>query len=166
MELDDYQAQALRTAGEKCKGSIPYSMGGVGGEAGEYVDVCKKHLFHDVPHEKSKPLALKELGDLLWGIAQAADAWGLSLSEVAAANIEKIKARYPKGWSAEAARERADEKPTVERLTYRFDANGSPVEEPQCLGPGRLACNRDGAPSCQLHGCSYRQGCLCPTVTP
>lgn len=108
MKFDDYQQEALRTAGPKCRGSLAYSMGGVGGEAGEYVDVVKKHLFHDKPHDVSRDQALKELGDLLWGIAQAADAWGLSLSDVATVNIQKLRARYPDGFSAAASAARLD----------------------------------------------------------
>ncbi len=111
MDFDYFQEQALRTAGSRCKGSLAYSMGGVGGEAGEYVDVVKKHLFHDVPYSESREKALKELGDVLWGIAQAADAWGFSLDHVAWQNIAKLRARYPNGWSAEAAAAKADETP-------------------------------------------------------
>ena len=109
MTFDEYQRLALRTAGGKIRGSLAYSMGGIGGEAGEYVDVVKKHLFHDKPYAESREKALKEIGDTMWGCAQAADAWGASLEEVAQANIEKLRQRYPEGFSAEAARNRADE---------------------------------------------------------
>ncbi len=96
--FNDYQVEALKTAGPEVKGSLPYSMGGIGGEAGEYIDVVKKHLFHGRTYLESRNAAFKELGDVLWGIAQAADAWGFKLEEVAMANIEKLKARYPGGF--------------------------------------------------------------------
>jgi len=100
--LNEYQTAALRTAGPN-RLSLAYSMGGVGGEAGEYIDVVKKHLFHGVSLEKSKTNALNELGDLLWGIAQAADAWGFNLEAVANANINKLLLRYPNGFDTKAA---------------------------------------------------------------
>lgn len=109
MKLNEYQEKALRTAGPTCRGSRVYSMGGVGGEAGEYIDVVKKHLFHGVSEEVSKEKALKELGDVLWGIAQAADSWDLTLEQVATVNLNKLQARYPQGFSPEASQRRTDE---------------------------------------------------------
>lgn len=97
MTLDEFQKAAMRTAGHN-RGNIAYSMGGIGGESGEYVDVVKKHLFHGKGRPESAREALLELGDLLWGIAQAADAWGHTLEEVAEANIAKLKRRYPQGF--------------------------------------------------------------------
>lgn len=150
MELNEYQAQALRTAGPKCRGDKAYSMGGVGGEAGEYVDVVKKFLWHETPEQTARQNALKELGDLMWGLAQAADAWGLSLSEIAEANIAKLRLRYPDGFTVQASAARVDVTPGVEKFvlplptprpqTYSFDANGSPVP------PGH---DRESCPVCK-----------------
>lgn len=126
--LNDYQTAALRTAGPN-RGNLAYSMGGVGGESGEYVDVVKKHLFHGKPYDVSRVNALKELGDLQWGIAQAADAWGFTLEEVAAANISKLTQRYPRGFTTEAAAARADEVPFADPsdvIEVGWDGNGSP----------------------------------------
>lgn len=106
--MDEYQREALRTAGNECRGSVVYSMGGIGGEAGEYVDVVKKHLFHGVSYKESREKALKELGDLFWGLAQAADVWDATLSEVAQANVDKLRARYPDGFTTEASKARVD----------------------------------------------------------
>lgn len=117
----------MRTAGLS-RGSLAYSMGGVGGEAGEYIDVVKKFLFHSRPEEESREKARLELGDLLWGIAQAADAWGFTLSEIAAGNVDKLRARYPAGFTVAAAAAKADERRPVERSIVGYDANGSPVE--------------------------------------
>jgi NTP pyrophosphatase (non-canonical NTP hydrolase) len=108
MTLDEYQEQALKTAGDDIRGSIVYSMAGVGGEAGEYLDVVKKHVFHKHPFESCREKALKELGDVLWGLAQAAGAWGLTLNEVAETNVAKLRARYPNGFSPEASINRKD----------------------------------------------------------
>ncbi|MEL7340628.1 MAG: MazG nucleotide pyrophosphohydrolase domain-containing protein [Bacteroidota bacterium] len=39
----------------------------------------------------------KEMGDVLWYLAVGADEFGLSLSEIAAANIEKLASRKARG---------------------------------------------------------------------
>ena len=43
----------------------------------------------------------KELGDVLWYVAETATALSMTLDEVAARNIAKLKMRYPDGFSAE-----------------------------------------------------------------
>jgi NTP pyrophosphatase (non-canonical NTP hydrolase) len=103
--LDGYQCAAKRT----CPASAGYVMPALGlaGEAGEYADEIKKVVFHGKPVDE-KRLA-KELGDVLWYVAIAADSIGMKLSEVAAMNVEKLRARYPNGFSAEASAARVDE---------------------------------------------------------
>lgn len=68
---------------------------GLAGEAGEVCDLLKKHWghLHPLDHEKLK----KELGDVLWYVAALAVQFGLTLDEVALANVAKLTARYPKG---------------------------------------------------------------------
>lgn len=80
---------------------------GLTGEAGEVVDLLKKGFGHGhgVDREKLK----KELGDVLWYLANLADAFGLTLSEVALVNVLKLRARYPTGFSVEASKAKADE---------------------------------------------------------
>ena len=41
-----------------------------------------------------------ELGDIAWYLAEAATALGLPLEDILRANIEKLKRRYPQGFSA------------------------------------------------------------------
>lgn len=69
---------------------------GIGGEGGECMDMIKKHLFHGVPLDKAK--FKKELGDVLWGLALLAEATDTNLEEVAIANHNKLKRRYPNGF--------------------------------------------------------------------
>ena len=72
---------------------------GLNGEAGESIDILKKHLFQG--HELNKNDLIEELGDALWYIALCADSLEIDLDEVAASNIKKLKTRYPDGYSDE-----------------------------------------------------------------
>lgn len=71
---------------------------GLCGEAGEFADLVKKAMFHGPGHELDIEKAKKELGDVLWYIADAAAALGVTLEEVAEANRDKLRARYPNGF--------------------------------------------------------------------
>jgi NTP pyrophosphatase (non-canonical NTP hydrolase) len=101
MELNQYQKYALVTANKDLdeRGRIANGALGLAGEAGEAADLVKKHLFHDHPLDKDK--LRSELGDVLWYVATLADAVGLELDDIASQNVEKLRARYPEGFSAE-----------------------------------------------------------------
>jgi NTP pyrophosphatase (non-canonical NTP hydrolase) len=108
-KLDDYQALAVRTLShpDHVGTETPAMLAlGVAGEGGEVADYMKKVLFHRVPMDRDK--LNKELGDTLWYLACLADYYGLKLSDVAYANIEKLKKRYPEGFTTEASIQRAD----------------------------------------------------------
>lgn len=97
MSFEDYQANAARTAqGFKEPGMLANWGLGLAGEAGEVVEVIKKHLFHgkDLPLDDLK----KELGDVLWYIAAICSEVGINLDDVAEHNIEKLASRYPTGF--------------------------------------------------------------------
>src|SRR3954454_13636115 len=66
---------------------------GLAEEAGEVLALVRKHLYQGKELDRDK--LEKELGDALWCLAMTAKAAGLSLDGVAAANIEKLKARHP-----------------------------------------------------------------------
>ena len=69
---------------------------GLAGEAGEVVELIKKARFHGKPYDTEA--IKKELGDVLWYVNQMAHAHGLSLEEIAQANVAKLRARYPNGF--------------------------------------------------------------------
>ena len=52
-------------------------------------------------HEFDKEHMKKELGDCLWMIAEACEALDFSMDDVMQLNIDKLKARYPQGFTAE-----------------------------------------------------------------
>ena len=80
---------------------------GLTGECGEIADLIKKkvhHLHQDITVEDFK----KELGDVLHYLAGIATILGIDLDDVATANIEKLKKRYPNGFSVEDSIKRVD----------------------------------------------------------
>lgn len=107
MKFNEYQELAARTANEHDNELVNYGLG-IAGEAGEVADLIKKAIFHG--HVIDKVEIEKELGDVLWYLTNIARLAGLSLDDVAEANIAKLRKRYPQGFSTEASINRADEK--------------------------------------------------------
>ena len=77
---------------------------GLCGESGEAIDLVKKHLHQGHPLDREK--LIKELGDIAWYLAETAAALDVSLEEVLERNIEKLRSRYPEGFSAERSQNR------------------------------------------------------------
>jgi 4-alpha-glucanotransferase len=80
---------------------------GLCGESGEAIDIVKKHLHQG--HELDKEKLIKELGDIAWYLAEAAYALDINLSDVLEGNINKLKARYPEGFSVSKSINREDD---------------------------------------------------------
>jgi NTP pyrophosphatase (non-canonical NTP hydrolase) len=72
---------------------------GLCGESGEVIDIVKKWLAQG--HELDREHIADELGDIAWYLAEMATVLGISLEDVMIKNIEKLKRRYPEGFSAE-----------------------------------------------------------------
>ncbi len=111
MTVNEYQALALTTMNPALtkKEVLTNSVMGLCGEAGEVIDLVKKHLYHQHPLDREK--LVKELGDVAWYLAEAAYAIDMDLETVLSRNIEKLKARYPEGFSIERSIHRAKEDP-------------------------------------------------------
>ena len=79
---------------------------GLSGEVGEFNDMIKKCIFHekalDVEHAK------KECGDIFWYLAIICESLRWDIDEIMQMNIDKLKARYPEGFSVERANNRKD----------------------------------------------------------
>lgn len=101
MDFNEYQELTHKTAGyAKAGEDFIYPALGLTGEAGEVADKIKKHIRDDnikVPadlsHEQRMELT-KELGDVLWYIAQLSAQIGVDLETVAKTNIEKTHSRF------------------------------------------------------------------------
>ena len=101
LTLNQYQELAARTSGAGKEGERRQIIAALGlaGEAGEFANMIKKLTAHG--HAISKETLAEELGDVLWYVAEAATACGLTLDEIGKMNVAKLKARYPDGFSEE-----------------------------------------------------------------
>ena len=108
MTLNEYQGLAMRTSRNELTQNDHLMNGclGLAGEAGECCDLLKKHQFQDGREIKEK--MIDELGDVLWYVSEAATALGIWLDQIAEHNIEKLKKRYPEGFSAERSLHREE----------------------------------------------------------
>lgn len=80
--------------GKGSKDSLAYAALGLTGESGEYSEKIKKLLRDGV---LDKPLAAKELGDVLWYLTRSANELGYSLENIAQINIDKLTSRRERG---------------------------------------------------------------------
>lgn len=71
---------------------------GMSAEAGEFTEVVKKIVFQGKPYNEDNIFHLKrELGDIMWYIAQACIALDTTIDEIIEMNVEKLESRYPGG---------------------------------------------------------------------
>jgi NTP pyrophosphatase (non-canonical NTP hydrolase) len=96
MDFNEYQRHADSTAIYPNRGhNLPYVTLGLAGEAGEVAEKIKK-LIRDregIADEDYKKEIAKELGDVLWYIAEMCTELGLTMDEAAKMNIEKLSSR-------------------------------------------------------------------------
>jgi len=99
MELSEYQRLSRSTAHYPRNEALTYPALGLAGEAGEFADHAKKVIRDDggqVTDERRAAMS-KELGDVLWYVAQLATELGLDLDEIAQANLDKLLSRQRRG---------------------------------------------------------------------
>ena len=71
---------------------------GISAEGGEFMEIVKKMLFQGKPwDEHNRKHLIIELGDVMWYVMQACKALDVSIEEVVAGNVDKLKKRYPGG---------------------------------------------------------------------
>lgn len=104
MDFSAYQKQSRKTALYPNTGdNLPYLALGIADEAGEVAGKVKKFIrdhnmrsIADLSEEQKQDLA-KELGDVLWYIAQIATETGYDLKSIAQMNIDKLHSRLERG---------------------------------------------------------------------
>ena len=71
---------------------------GINAEGGEFLEIVKKMVFQGKPwDDHNREHLIIELGNLLWYVAQATQALGVSFEEVIERNVKKLEKRYPGG---------------------------------------------------------------------
>ena len=109
MEFGEYQELAKRTVNSDLSLRLHRANFALGlSESGELQDVVKKHLFHGHCYDETRKKIIDEAGDVLWYLAGLCDAYDVGLDAVASYNIEKLKKRYPDGFSEDASRNRVE----------------------------------------------------------
>jgi NTP pyrophosphatase (non-canonical NTP hydrolase) len=100
MTFDEYQRLARQTAIYPNVGSnLWYPTLGLAGEAGEVAEKVKKLYrdnFGDLTPKRRESIA-KELGDVLWYVANVAEELDYSLDLIAKGNLCKLKKRKKEG---------------------------------------------------------------------
>ena len=87
LDREDFPTERLLTAAV-----------GMSAEAGEFTEVIKKMIFQGKPVNEENLFHLKrELGDIMWYVAQACMGLNVSFNEIVEMNVEKLQARYPGG---------------------------------------------------------------------
>ena len=71
---------------------------GISAEGGEFMEIVKKMVFQGKPwNDDNREHLIIELGDVMWYVMQACMALDVSIEDVVAGNVQKLKKRYPGG---------------------------------------------------------------------
>lgn len=106
LTLNEYQKKAARTINNKLTKhqQVDHAVFGLASEAGEISGIFQKVLQgHKVDPEHLK----KEMGDVLWFLAELATAYGWDLGDIGELNNKKLEARFPNGFETEKSLNRA-----------------------------------------------------------
>lgn len=100
MRGNEYQELAKRTINENLYNSQVemHALHGMASEVGELHTIYQK-LYQG--HAFDKEHVMRELGDLMWFIAEYCTVMGFELDKIMELNIEKLKLRYPEGFNSE-----------------------------------------------------------------
>jgi NTP pyrophosphatase (non-canonical NTP hydrolase) len=95
---------------------VNHSIIGLTGELGEMATAFQKWIYYG--KELDRTNLIEEYGDALWYIAEGLNALGVNMEDVMAANIRKLKVRYPEKYTDQLAeesnRDRTAERKAVE----------------------------------------------------
>lgn len=107
MRANNYQDAAKRTVNFDLTNSQirDHALHGMVSEIGELHSIYQKtYQGHDIDETHAK----KEVGDLLWFIAEYLTAHNWSMEEIMQMNVDKLKARYPDGFEVERSKNRKE----------------------------------------------------------
>lgn len=107
LSANEYQKQAARTIDKEMPlwKIVEHAKSGMVAELGEIHGMYQKRAQgHTYTEEHYK----KEVGDLLWFIAEYCTARGWELEDIMQMNIDKLKARYPHGFESDKSLHRKE----------------------------------------------------------
>ena len=108
MEIKEFQLKSTRTLNQ----ALPKDMNivnmclGAYGEFSEVSELIKKHLFHY--HKLDQGHLAEEIGDVMFYLVNLATIFNFNMEDILQANVDKLKKRYPDGFTAKASVERVD----------------------------------------------------------
>ena len=103
-----FQKEAERTL----RNDLPYECVcsnmcmGLAGESGEVIDLLKKHVWQGKELDIND--LIEEIGDVLWYVANLCNVNNITMEECMLTNVNKLRKRYPNGFSVKDANERKD----------------------------------------------------------
>ena len=98
MEMNDYQTAAKGTAIYPIEQGLIYTVLGLCGESGEVAEKVKKMIRDgDDKSGNFEDELGKELGDVLWYLANLASELGFTLEDIARNNLHKLQYRKSRG---------------------------------------------------------------------
>ena len=102
MELNTYQELCKKTAKTFDNPELEIATWGLGiaGEAGDVASCIKKTFAHD---NDQKAGIRENIGDTLWYSAMICNFFGWNLQEILDENTEKLKKRFPNGFTQKDA---------------------------------------------------------------
>ena len=120
MNVNDYQRLAMRTKCDQIEAlyrisnkenhtpgvsliQLNQAALGLAGDAGELCNAVARCVYYG--KELDLTNVKEEVGDVLWWIAEACDAIGVSMEDMMEANIRKLQVRYPDKFTEELAAE-------------------------------------------------------------
>ena len=111
IQIDQYYVMGpiesmIRTANYVKERELIHAALGLAGEAGEVVDLIKKSVNYNTPLLEFD--LLNECGDTLHYLTRILSLNGFTLQDAVDANLTKLSARFPTGYSNTAAIERKD----------------------------------------------------------
>ena len=81
---------------------------GLSAESGEFTEIVKKVIFQGKPmDDHTKHHMKRELGDVMWYVAQACIALDTNMNDIINMNITKLEDRYPNGFEIARSQNRA-----------------------------------------------------------
>lgn len=108
MTGNEYQKLAARTINPANSNTenLLHGLFGIAAETGEFLDIFQKmYQGHNPDDEHAK----KELGDILWNIAEICTCLGWELDDIMEINIQKLRERYPDGFNPEKSMHRKED---------------------------------------------------------